>query len=67
MKVNLCVFAWSALFAISPCFSKTQVGNKYSIVVDPIIGQGVKYGLVKLENALKEKGACPNASVIYCR
>ena len=33
-----------------------QQGATYSIVVDPLIGQKVEYGISKLEMALKEKG-----------
>ena len=36
-----------------------QQGTKYSIVIDPSVGQKVEYGLNKFELALKEKGILP--------
>ena len=44
------------LFIFVTVSMNAQQGTKYSIVVDPSVGQKVEYGLSKFESALKEKG-----------
>ena len=56
-KTTVILFSIICLFLTNSFVGLSQ--DRYSIVIDPSIGQKVEYGLSKLEIALKEKGILP--------